>query len=207
MFLGVSLALSGAPPAKKSDGGPTLYDFNLPDINGAMMSFAQFKGKVLLIVNVASNSCFTPQYAQLEALYEKYKDAGLVVIGFPSNDFGAEEPENEAKIKTFAESTYHVTFPLFSKVAVRGDDTTPLFHYLTKEANKSLAGEPHWNFTKFLIDRKGAEVARVEPSVTPEDPNFLVTLEKALDGKLSSPSPQKSEPAADAGPRRDRSRD
>lgn len=150
-----------------------IYSVNLPDIKGKLFSFEQFKGKVLLIVNVASNSSFTPQYTALEELYRKYKGEGLVVLGFPSNDFGAEEPESEAKIAAFCESTYHVTFPLFSKIAVRGDDVTPLFSYLTKEANPKLKGDVHWNFSKFLIDRKGRLVARFSSDVAPDDPDLL----------------------------------
>lgn len=159
-----------------------IYAFNLPDIKGKMQPFAQYKGKVLLLVNVASNSSYTPQYAGLEDLYQKHKAEGLVVLGFPSNDFGAEEPDPEAKIENFCESTYHVTFPLFSKISVRGDDITPLFSYLTKEANPKLKGDVHWNFTKFLVNRKGKLVARFSPDVTPEDPDLLLAIENALKG-------------------------
>ena len=181
------------PPADKL----TIYDFNLPDISGKMVSFAQFKGKVLLIVNVASNSNYTPQYTGLEALYQKYQSAGLVVLGFPSNDFGNEEPQSEDKIKTFAETNYHVTFPLFSKIAVRGDDVTPLFHFLTNEADAKAKGDVHWNFTKFIVDRKGKVTARFEANVPPDDPDLLVALENALSGKDSNPRTPPSPPQDD----------
>ena len=151
-----------------------------------MVSFEQFKGKVLLIVNVASNSSYTPQYAGLQAIYDKYKSSGFVVLGFPSNDFGAQEPESEDKIEAFCQSNYHVTFPLFSKIEVRGDDVTPFFHYLTKEANPKLKEDVHWNFTKFVVDRKGQLTARFEPDVAPDDPDLIVAIENALNGKKDS---------------------
>jgi glutathione peroxidase len=182
-----ALFLSGAPATTtKVD----IYSFNLPDIKGKLFPFEQFKGKVLLIVNVASNSGFTPQYAGLEDLYEKHKAEGLVVLAFPSNDFGAEEPESEAKIEAFCESTYHVTFPLFSKVAVRGDEMTPLFSYLTKEANPKLKGDVHWNFSKFLLDRKGKLISRFSPDVAPDDPDLVVAIENALKGAGEAPTQQ-----------------
>ena len=177
--LGLAVLAVAAQTANKL----SIYAFNLPDLKGKMVSFEQFKGKALLIVNVASNSSFTPQYAGLQALYDKYKSSGLVVLGFPSNDFGAQEPESEAKIEAFCQANYHVTFPLFSKVAVRGDDITPLFHYLTKEANPKLKDDVHWNFTKFVVDRQGQLTARFEPDTAPDDPDLIVAIEDALSGK------------------------
>jgi glutathione peroxidase len=183
----------------------TIYDFNLPDIHGKMLSFAQFKGKALLLVNVASNSTYTPQYAGLEELYEKEKAQGLIVLAFPSNDFGAEEPNPESKIDELCRSTYHVTFPVFSKIAVRGDDITPLFSYLTKEANPKLKGDVHWNFTKFVVDREGKLTARFPPDVAPDDPDLLVAIEKALESK---PKPnQQTPPSPPADSRRRRTPD
>lgn len=183
-----------------------IYDFNLPDIDGKMVSLGQFKGKVLLIVNVASHSIYAPQYAGLETLYQKYKSSGFVVLGFPSNDFGAEEPDNEAKIKAFCEQQYHLTFPLFSKLSVRGDDETPLFHYLTKEADPKIKGDVHWNFTKFVIDRKGKLTARFEPDVQPDDPDLIVAIENAFTPKDAVPTQQTppSPPRGDRPTRRTR---
>ena len=181
---------AGVGAAERPSDKPTIYDFNLPDISGKMISFAQFKGRVLLIVNVASNSSYTTQYAGLEALYEKYQAAGLVVLGFPSNDFGNEEPQSEEKIKTFAETNYHVTFPLFSKIEVRGDDVTPLFHFLTKEADAKGKGDVHWNFTKFIVDRKGKVTARFEANVPPDDPDLIVAIESALTPQTPPSPPQ-----------------
>ncbi len=199
LMLGISALLFAAP----KDQSPTVYDFNLPDMSGKLTSFSQYKGKVLLIVNVASGSSFTPQLGQLETLYEKYRPQGLEVLAFPSNDFGAEEPKSDAQIDAFCRETYHTTFPVFGKVAVRGDEVTPLFHFLTKEANPKLKGDVHWNFTKFLIDRKGKLAGRFEPDVTPEDPALLVGLEKALAGSgASSPEQQTSEHPAEAGERK-----
>lgn len=196
-FLSFGLAAAALWAADPPSDKLSIYDFNLPDISGKMTSFSQFKGKVLLIVNVASNSSYTPQYAALEALYHKYKAAGLVVLGFPSNDFGAEEPDSEEKIKTFADTNYHVTFPLFSKLALRGDEVTPLFHYLTKEANPKVKGDVHWNFTKFVVDRRGKLTARFESDVAPDDPDLLVALEDALSGKDASPQTPPSPPRDD----------
>lgn len=197
----MALALLAAPAAVP---GVDIYAFNLPDIDGKMQPFDQFKGKVLLIVNVASNSSYTPQYAALEDLYEKQKAGGLMVLGFPTNDFGAQEPDPEAKIKAFCISTYKITFPLFSKVAVRGDDITPLFSYLTKEANPKLKGDVHWNFSKFLISRKGKLIARFSPDVTPDDPDLLVAIENALKGTddKSADRPPPDAPTEDSDGRR-----
>ena len=178
----------GEPASKVS-----IYDFNLPDIDGKMVSFAQFKGKVLLIVNVANKSTYAVQYSGLQALYQKYKDSGLVVLGFPSNDFGAQEPDNEASIKSVCEEQYHVTFPLFSKLAIRGDEQTPLFHYLTKEADPKIKGDVHWNFTKFVVDRKGKLTARFEPDIQPDDPDLIVAIENAFVAK-ESPANQQTPP-------------
>ncbi len=190
-----TLLLAESPPRLD------IYSFNLPDIKGKMISFEQFKGKALLIVNVASNSSYTPQYQSLETLYAQYKAAGLVILAFPSNDFGAEEPDSEPKIEAFCQEKYHVTFPLFSKVATRGDDVTPLFHYLTKEANPKLKGDVHWNFSKFVIDRKGKLTARFEADVEPDDPDLLVAVEAALSGKQGAePKPVPDSPT-DAGRR------
>src|SRR5580704_1630006 len=131
----------------------SIYSFTLPSIDGKPMPLADFKGKVVLMVNVASRCGYTPQYSALEALYEKYKDQGFVIVGFPANNFGAQEPGTNEEIKTFCSRKYSVTFPLYSKVSVKGDDQTPLYQYLTKQTGSSIAGDIKWNFTKFLVDR------------------------------------------------------
>lgn len=158
----------------------SIYDFTLPSIDGKPAPLANYKGKVVLLVNVASRCGFTPQYTALESTYEKYKDQGFVILGFPANNFGAQEPGTNAEIKTFCQSKYSVTFPMYGKVSVKGDDTTPLYQYLTKDANPALAGEIKWNFTKFLADRNGKIVARFEPDVPPDSPQVIAEIDKLI---------------------------
>jgi glutathione peroxidase len=158
----------------------SIYDFTLPSIDGKPMPLADFKGKVILVVNVASRCGFTPQYTALESIYETYKHQGFVILGFPANNFGGQEPGTNAEIKTFCSAKYGVTFPLYGKVSVKGDDQTPLYKYLTTSANPSLTGDIKWNFTKFLVDRNGNVVQRFEPQTTPDSPEVLAAIEKAL---------------------------
>jgi glutathione peroxidase len=160
--------------------GSSVYDFTLPSIDGDPTPLSNYKGKVVLLVNVASRCGFTPQYSALESLYEKYKDQGFVILGFPANNFGAQEPGTNAEIKTFCSTKYSVTFPMFSKVSVKGDDTTPLYKYLTTTANSSVTGDIKWNFTKFLVDRNGQVVQRFEPPVKPDSPEMAAAVEKLL---------------------------
>ena len=157
-----------------------IYDFTLPAIDGKPAPLANYKGKVVLLVNVASRCGFTPQYGALESTYEKYKDQGFVILGFPANNFGSQEPGTNQEIKTFCQTKYSVTFPMYGKVSVKGDDQTPLYAYLTKDANPALAGDIKWNFTKFLVDRNGKVVARFEPEVTPDSPKVTAEIEKLL---------------------------
>jgi len=144
------------------------FDVTLPD--GAEKAMADYAGKVLLIVNTASKCGFTPQYAGLEALYRKYKDRGFEILAFPCNQFGAQEPGDAAEIASFCSLTYDVSFPLFAKVDVNGDDADPLFAYL-KAAQPGLLGTTavKWNFTKFLVGRDGTVVDRFAPTTKPED--------------------------------------
>ncbi len=158
----------------------SVYDFTLPSIDGDPTPLSNYKGKVVLLVNVASRCGFTPQYSALESLYEKYKDQGFVILGFPANNFGSQEPGTNAEIKTFCSTKYNVTFPMFSKVSVKGDDTTPLYQYLTQRANPAVAGDIKWNFTKFLVDRNGQVVERFEPPVKPDSPEIVGAVEKLL---------------------------
>ena len=145
------------------------------------MPLANFQGKVMLIVNVASKCGFTPQYEGLEAVYEKYKDQGFVIVGFPANNFMAQEPGTNEEIKTFCSTKYNVKFPLYSKISVKGDDKAPLYQFLTDQAaNPRTGGEIKWNFTKFLVDRNGKVVARFESPVKPESPEVTSAIEKAL---------------------------
>jgi len=160
-----------------------VYNFTLPSIDGQPMPLADFKGKVVLLVNVASRCGYTPQYSALEALYEKYKGQGFVIIGFPANNFGGQEPGSDQEIKTFCSRKYNVTFPLYSKVSVKGDDQTPLYQYLTKHTDPSVAGEIKWNFTKFLVNRHGHVVQRFESAVTPDSNEVVSAVEKQLNEK------------------------
>jgi glutathione peroxidase len=139
----------------------SLYDIEVTRIDGTTQSMADYKGRVLLIVNTASECGYTPQYAGLEALYRDYKDRGLVVLGFPSNDFGGQEPGGNDDIQKFCELNYGVTFPLFAKVAIKGDDGHPLFKWLASHKRGILGiGAIKWNFTKFLVDAEGTVVKR-----------------------------------------------
>ena len=159
----------------------SIYDFNLKTIDGQPASLKAYHGKVVLLVNVASKCGFTPQYTGLEALYEKYKDRGLVIVGIPANNFAQQEPGTDEEIKRFCSNKYNVTFPMMSKVSVLGDDKTPLYVFLTgKDTNPRFAGDIKWNFTKFLFDRNGNPVARFEPNVTPDSPQVTAAIESAL---------------------------
>lgn len=169
--------------AAASYAASSIYDFSLPLLDGKPAPLADYKGKVVLVVNVASRCGFTPQYSALESIYEKYKDQGFVIIGFPANNFGGQEPGTNEEIKTFCQTKYSVTFPVYGKVSVKGDDQTPLYAYLTKEANPALAGDIKWNFTKFLVDRKGNVVQRFEPATTPDSPQVIAAIENALKQK------------------------
>jgi glutathione peroxidase len=162
-------------------GASSVHEFTLNSIDGSPAPLSAYQGKVVLIVNVASRCGFTPQYAGLESLYEKYKDRGFAILGFPANNFGAQEPGTNEEIKTFCSSKYNVTFPMYSKISVKGDDQAPLYQFLTdKQANAATGGEIQWNFTKFLVDKNGKVVARFEPKVTPESPDVAAAIEKAL---------------------------
>jgi len=148
---------------------PSIYDFSAKDIRGKERKLDEYKDKVLLIVNVASKCGFTPQYKGLEALYEKLHARGFEILGFPSNQFGAQEPGNEAEIAQFCDLNYGVTFPLFAKLDVNGSAAAPLYQYLKKEKPGLLGSEAiKWNFTKFLVDRKGNVVERYAPNVEPQ---------------------------------------
>ena len=156
-----------------------ILDQNVKTIDGEDVSLATYRGKALLIVNTASECGFTPQYEGLETLYEKYKDRGLVVLGFPCNDFGAQEPGSSTDIKAFCSGKYHVSFPLFEKVRAKGDKS-PIYKTLTEEVDPSLRGEIKWNFTKFLVDTQGHVVARFEPGVKPMDAQVTEQVERVL---------------------------
>ena len=160
--------------------GSGVYTFSLNSIDGKPAPLADYKGKVVLLVNVASECGYTPQYRALEAIYEKYKDHGLVILGFPANNFGGQEPGTNEEIKTFCTRKYSVTFPMYAKISVKGANQAPLYGYLTKETGAGIAGDIQWNFTKFLVDREGKVVQRFEPAVAPDSKEMTAAIEKYL---------------------------
>src|SRR5688572_26612079 len=157
--------------------------FTVKDIDGKDYELAQLKGKVVMLVNVASKCGLTKQYAGLEKLYEKYKDRGLVIVGFPANNFGGQEPGSEEEIKQFCSTKYNVTFPMMSKISVKGENQHPLYDLLTHNTPEEFRGEIGWNFTKFLVDRNGQVFARFASKTTPEDEQLVAAVEKALGAK------------------------
>ncbi len=150
----------------------------MKSLDGQDVDLASYQGKVVMVVNVASRCGATPQYAGLQSLYEKYRDQGFVILGFPANDFGAQEPGSDAQIKEFCSSKYDVNFPMFSKITVKGAGKPKLYQVLTESADP--AGEIGWNFEKFLIGKDGQIVARFKTRVTPDDPTVVATIEAEL---------------------------
>lgn len=179
---GWMLMTAGLFGARGEDGMATnVYTIPVQTIEGKDTTLAEYKGKVLLIVNTASRCGFTGQYAGLEALYQSKRVAGLVVLGFPSNDFLGQEPGSNEEIKSFCSLKYNVTFPMFAKISVKGDDQHPLYRYLTgKETDPEFEGAITWNFNKFLIDRQGKIVGRFGSRTAPDDEKLTQAVEKAL---------------------------
>jgi len=164
---------------KTEKSGP--LQFVMKDIDGKDVDLSQYKGKVVMIVNVASKCGNTPQYKQLEALHKKYSEKGLVILGFPANEFGSQEPGSNEQIKEFCTSTYHVDFPMFSKIVVKGPGQADLYKYLTsKETNPQYAGDITWNFEKFLVGRDGQVVNRFTPKTKPDAPQVVKAIEAEL---------------------------
>ncbi len=169
----VSLAMGAAGAAQ-----PSPLSGEVKGIDGKPVDLAAYKGKVVLVVNVASRCGYTGQYAGLQKLYDTYKDKGLVILGFPANDFGAQEPGSDAEIASFCSSKYGVTFDMFSKIVVKGADKAPLYKALTESATPP--GEVSWNFEKFLIGRDGTVVGRYKSGVSPEDGKLTTAIEAEL---------------------------
>jgi len=178
-----------APATSKTSSktGKTMsfLDFKTQSLDGHPIDLSHYKGRVLLVVNTASQCGFTPQYAGLEKLYTSYEAKGLTVIGFPANNFGGQEPGTNAEIGAFCKKNYGVTFPVMGKSSVEGGDQSPIFQFLTGDANPALAGEIGWNFEKFLISRDGKLVARFKSGVTPDSDE----LQKAVQAELAKPAP------------------
>lgn len=159
----------------------SVLDFSVRDIDGNDVKLSKYKGDVILVVNVASKCGYTPQYEGLQAIYKEYKDKGFYVLGFPANNFGGQEPGTNTEIKEFCESKFHVTFPMFAKISVKGDDIDPLYKFLTdKKTNGEFAGDITWNFNKFLVDRSGKVVARFSSKDTPESEAVTSAIDKYL---------------------------
>ena len=150
-----------------AESNKSIYDFKVKDINGNDVNLSNYKGKVLLIVNVASKCGLTPQYKPLQELYSKFHDRGFEILGFPCNQFGQQEPGTNTEIKDFCSKEFSVTFPLFDKIDVNGDNAHPLYKYLTKGVPGFIGADIKWNFTKFLIDKNGSPIERFEPRFDP----------------------------------------
>lgn len=185
-FLSCLLGLLIVPPypvpaeEKQSDAPKTVYDFKVADIDGKEVDLADFRGKVLLIVNVASQCGVTSQYETLQAIYEAGREHGLVVMGFPANNFGGQEPGSNAEIREFCTTEYGVTFPMFAKVSVAGDDQIDLFAFLTSAENPDIEGAIGWNFEKFLVGRDGKLLRRFDSNTDPGDDAVMEAVIAAL---------------------------
>lgn len=156
-----------------------MLHYTMKRLDGSEQNLADYQGKVALLVNVASKCGLTPQYAGLEALYARYRERGFVVLGFPANDFGAQEPGSDAEIAQFCRANYNVDFPMFSKISVKGESMHPLYRTLTSQP-EPIGGEVQWNFQKYLVDRSGQVVAKFAPAVKPDDPALVARLEELL---------------------------
>jgi glutathione peroxidase len=177
----VTLTWDGSAATDEKMTEKSVLDFTMKNIDGEDVKLSSYGGKVLLLVNVASKCGYTPQYKGLESIYEKYKEQGLVVMGFPANNFFWQEPGTDEEIKTFCSTKYNVTFPMFAKISVKGGKIHPLYKFLTsKETNPEFSGSISWNFNKFLVDRSGKVVARFGSKDEPESPKVVQAIEQAL---------------------------
>ena len=178
------LGVLSAPADEGVKSVPPVLNFTMKDLSGKPVDLSQYQGKVVLFVNVASKCGYTPQHKGLEALYEKYQKDGLVVIGVPANEFGGQEPGSDADISEFCKSKYGVTFPMLSKVVVKGNGICPLYKFLTsKDTDPKFPGDISWNFEKFLISRSGEIVGRFKSKVTPESSELVQAVETELKKK------------------------
>src|SRR5687768_10696871 len=190
-MLCAALAYAKPAPAKdvvkepsKMPANAIPLDFTVKTIDGKEQKLSDYKGKVVMLVNVASKCGYTKQYTPLQAVYQKYADQGFVILGFPANNFRGQEPGTDGEIKEFCSSKYNVTFPLMSKISVAGDDRHPLYKFLTEEQTaKDFAGDIGWNFTKFLVDRNGNLIGRFATKTSPDEPAVTAAIEKALAAK------------------------
>ena len=186
-------------PAASSGG---VYDYTLPGADGTSVSLAQYKGKITLLVNIATKSEYAAQLAALQALYERFSSQGLVVIAVPSTNFADLTTGSNSEIETFCRETYKVTFPVMGKTSVRGDDQAALYRYLTEDAGKDFKGDIHWAFTKFIVGKDGKVLFRFEPGVAPDDPALVLAIEQAISGKLPKKKDEADKPTSSPGARR-----
>lgn len=174
LFVSVGFITAGCAQNKPAKNMKSIHDFKVTSLEGKTFDFATLKGKKVIVVNTASECGLTPQYKDLEAIYEQYKDKGLVVVGFPANNFGAQEPGTNAEIATFCQRNYGVTFPMMAKISVKGDDMAPIYHFLTEKSQNGLQdSEVEWNFQKYLIDENGNLVKVIAPQTLPTDPSIV----------------------------------
>ena len=178
-LLNIVIASDNSSKKNMGDKMESVYEFTIKDIKGNDLSLSKYKGKVLLIVNVASKCGYTRQYSGLQNIYEKYKDKGFEILAFPCNDFGGQEPGSNEEIAEFCSVNFNVTFPIFDKVKVLGDDKSPLFKFLT-DSIQSNSGDINWNFEKFLISKNGNIVNRFKSSVEPESEKLISQIEEEL---------------------------
>lgn len=196
LFLAVFAVLILPTSKLQAKFDPGVHQFKVQDIKNKAVDMASYRGKVLLIVNTASYCGFTSQYKPLQKTFEQFKDQGFLVLGFPSNDFGRQEPGSNKEIKDFCELNYKVSFPLFSKVTVSGNQKAPLFKYLTEDSGQEFKRSIDWNFEKFLIGRDGQLVARFKSSTDPQSEEILSAITAALKTKAGQPSAAKALPTA-----------
>lgn len=178
IMMGLPEGRAGQEGLRMAAKTTSLYDFTMDDIDGKPVNLGRYKGKVLLVVNTASFCGNTPQYADLETIYEQYRDKGFEILAFPANNFGQQEPGTNAEIKGFCLTKYSVSFPLFSKISVKGSDKHPLYQYLTEQS--PFPGEVEWNFQKYLVDRSGNVVGRFHHRTKPLSPEVVKEVERVL---------------------------
>jgi glutathione peroxidase len=181
LFAATVIGVRAADNTSENKNVPPVLNFTMNSLDGKPVNLSKYQGKVVLMVNVASKCGYTPQYKGLQALHEKYKDKGLAILGFPANNFGEQEPGTDSDIATFCEKNYGVTFDMFSKVSVKGDDQCDLYKHLTSEkTDPKFAGEIKWNFEKFLIARDGTIIKRFNSKMTPASDEMIKTIEAEL---------------------------
>lgn len=196
-ILGLALAVNADDKPKEKPAVPAALNFTMNSLEGKPVDLSKYQGKVVLMVNVASQCGYTPQYKGLEALHEEYKDKGLVILGFPANNFGQQEPGTDQEIGEFCQKNYGVKFDMFSKVSVKGEDQCALYKHLTSsDTDPQFAGEVKWNFEKFLINRDGKIVNRFRSRVAPDSDDMVEAIEAELDAKTASAAKPKDQGAA-----------